>query len=149
MARLAAKELSTAFGQAVVVENRPGTLALAGTELAAKAAALTASSGQLGSLAARADALGALERLSKRGIQKIVSAGVAMDLAERRKLPLSGAASADDEPPVTEESMTSGVMLRRTRQREPLSHRSALLTLTRSRPTGFASSGALCWVPGA
>ena len=36
MARLAAKELSTAFGQAVVVENRPGTLALAGTELAAK-----------------------------------------------------------------------------------------------------------------
>ena len=40
-------------------------------------------------------ALGALKRLSKRGIQKIVSAGVAMDLAERRKLPLSGAASTD------------------------------------------------------
>ena len=48
-------------------------------------------------------ALGALKRLSKRGIHKIVSAGVAMDPAERRKLPLSGAASTDDETPVTEE----------------------------------------------
>ena len=78
-----------------------------------------------------------------------MSAGVAMDLAERRKLPLSGAASTDYELPVTEEELTSGVILIRTKKREPLSHRSALLTLTRSRPTRFASSGALCCVAGA
>ena len=40
-------------------------------------------------------ALGALQRLSEIGIQKIVGAGVAMDLAESWGFPLSGAASAD------------------------------------------------------
>ncbi len=68
-----------------------------------------------------------------------MGAGVAMDLAERRKLPLSGAASTDYELPVTEEELTSGVILIRTKKREPLTQRSALLTLTRSRPRGFAS----------
>lgn len=38
MGRLAAKELTASLGQSVVVENRPGTLAIAGTEYAAKAA---------------------------------------------------------------------------------------------------------------
>ena len=40
-------------------------------------------------------ALGALQRLSEIGIQKIVGAGVAMDLAESWGFPLSGAASTD------------------------------------------------------
>jgi len=37
MARLAAKELTASLGQTFFVENRPGTLAIAGTEYAAKA----------------------------------------------------------------------------------------------------------------
>jgi len=37
MARLAAKELTASLGQTVFVENHPGTLAIAGTEYAAKA----------------------------------------------------------------------------------------------------------------
>jgi len=37
MARLAAKELTQSLGQSFIVENHPGTLAIAGTEFAAKA----------------------------------------------------------------------------------------------------------------
>ena len=68
-----------------------------------------------------------------------MGAGVAMDPAESWGFPLSGAASTDYELPVTEEELTSGVILIRTKKREPLSQRSAVLTLTRSRPRGFAS----------
>lgn len=75
----------------------------------------------------------------KYGVREIVGAGVAVDLAESWEFPLSGAASTDYELPVTEEELTSGVIPIRTKKREPLTQRSALLTLTRSRPREFAS----------